>query len=1724
MPDEFKYDVFLSHSAKDKPVVCSIAERLRKDGLEVWLDEWVLKPGDNIPAKIEEGLERSRVLVLCMSANAFDSGWAQLESHTFRFRDPLNKERRFIPLRLDDAPIKGSLAQFLYINWRPAVREQEYAKLLEACRKDDISFGTESQRGIGWCVPGPQEIVIDRKVRDDFSRKVKETLVKRVGMRCSNPWCRKLTSGPQTDPNEAMNIGVAAHITAASKGGPRYDPSLSKVERSSIENGIWLCQNCAKLVDNDEKRYTAKDIRWWKTRAEEDARLGIETNVSSPLSCSLAENFPSEWPQINNFILEYTGTPQNPAPFGGRHSDLRTLNDWLDNPDSPSCLLLAASAGRGKSALLVHWVQQIKSRTDIALVFFPVSIRFRTNLSGTLFASLVAQLAQIHGEKPPHENTPIDLLRRMVTDYLCRSLSDGRRLLVVLDGIDEGADLDIAPDFSPQSPDGPRVVVSARYLADDPGPEAWLGRLGWLRPGNAKVLDLTPLNQEEVADVLSRMGGPLDALGRRVDIVTELHRLSEGDPLLVGLYVADLWSKRDTAAHLHLEDLRRLEPGLGHYFKRWLDDQQKLWGTRRPLGEKHVQALLNLLACALGPLSRDDIHHLMPQKIGLTGLSLDEALRDLGRFIIGNGREQGYVFSHSRFADFFREKMFKGELRQWTGCYLSYGARSIAALNRGDLSVGEISPYLVQYYAVHLEKDDADVAAFTQLASTHGWPQAWLRIEGTYSGYMRDLERVRESAVRANSHGLETGGKVLPFVDVEIRCALIRSSIGSLARGIKPELMSGLVQSKVWTISQGNAFALHISEPDDRAKALIAILKAVTSFDIRRAKEIGRTLLKTLGEGTSECVTCDGFQAVATYLPKTELIAEVQSGAERLNDRDKATVLTTVAKQIGNEVEKCRLLSAAFNGVYQMEVRGIYEGLEVKTKSLIDIASEFSDPETRKRYLRQAHSVAMKVSDQDKRGALLLSIAERFTDQRDKRNVLMDALRPSQDASVNLKPSLLAAIAAQLPTSDEQTSMFKRAVTAALKAVDDKSIDPLLSVAQHMDVAQKRDLLLSEASPFALSIKDDYWRANALAAIGQHLGDVDDQIEIFQYALEAALRLDGLNKAHMLWCVAKMCPGQQKSSAIRDVIQAARDLSPKYRDETVHFLIDVATLLTDDIKQKQIIHEALQIAAAIPDEIERDCTCEIGAECTAKMGRYPEALDFAETIRKNENRDTAYSAIVSVITAKAEPPDILRLGLQAARGITEDWRRSSALVEIAGCFPVGSEQQDIYREALTIAERIRDWSGQASTLCAITPYIADRELQRTILHRAKDVATRVNDKTVRIKGLTEVADCMAQAGIYEDALALAGDFTGSDRATCLAKVAKSDHDAERQGQLYAQALEEARRLPSYNAAPTLATIAKEMVDRTEQEKTLLESLQVARHVYYNDHITDAVRAGCLMDVIRAATETGHVSVAVQASLAISEWKWESSDEWYGKGWKEMAVSETGRAIGRLGDANAALEAARELRDPVPFVEIALRVTDKTTRRDILDEARTYAEAIASFNADPGVMALAAADIEDNCNSRHSAYVDALKIASDLPGSSGRSERAIDTIMEAVVRRATCQEARLLTENIRDRNQRARWLACIANQLGSDKDKTELLLQALDLATKPIDEMIKLMGPIHTKAWYPAWLQFLRRLSSKPRWSLLSDIAALTPMMKSIGSDKTLDKVAVAIMDVCDWWP
>ena len=113
-------------------------------------------------------------------------------------------------------------------------------------------------------------------MRDDFSQSVKDLLANRVGWKCSNPNCRKATRGAGVEKTTIINIGVASHITAASKGGPRYDENMTAQERKSFENGIWLCQSCSKLIDSDEMGYTVDKLKKWKDISEQLAVLELE--------------------------------------------------------------------------------------------------------------------------------------------------------------------------------------------------------------------------------------------------------------------------------------------------------------------------------------------------------------------------------------------------------------------------------------------------------------------------------------------------------------------------------------------------------------------------------------------------------------------------------------------------------------------------------------------------------------------------------------------------------------------------------------------------------------------------------------------------------------------------------------------------------------------------------------------------------------------------------------------------------------------------------------------------------------------------------------------------------------------------------------------------------------------------------------------------------------------------------------------------------------------------------------------------------------------------------------------------------------------------------------------------------------------------------------------------------------------------------------------------------
>lgn len=110
---------------------------------------------------------------------------------------------------------------------------------------------------------------------DDFTQRTKRQLAHCVGHICSNPDCQAPTSGPGTETSTLVNVGDAAHITAASPGGPRYNPSLTPEQRRSYENGIWLCVTDARIVDQDETHYSVELLLAWKSQAEERARKDI---------------------------------------------------------------------------------------------------------------------------------------------------------------------------------------------------------------------------------------------------------------------------------------------------------------------------------------------------------------------------------------------------------------------------------------------------------------------------------------------------------------------------------------------------------------------------------------------------------------------------------------------------------------------------------------------------------------------------------------------------------------------------------------------------------------------------------------------------------------------------------------------------------------------------------------------------------------------------------------------------------------------------------------------------------------------------------------------------------------------------------------------------------------------------------------------------------------------------------------------------------------------------------------------------------------------------------------------------------------------------------------------------------------------------------------------------------------------------------------------------------
>ncbi|MEW6068786.1 MAG: toll/interleukin-1 receptor domain-containing protein [Nitrospirota bacterium] len=130
--------VFISHSSKDHDFVLLLAERLGKDLIDIWIDDWELKAGDSIIQKINEGLEKSSFLIIVFSEYSIKSDWVLRELNSTLMRQITKKDVKILPilLEVESEELPPLLSDIYAVKFsRNFINETQYKKLIEPIRE-----------------------------------------------------------------------------------------------------------------------------------------------------------------------------------------------------------------------------------------------------------------------------------------------------------------------------------------------------------------------------------------------------------------------------------------------------------------------------------------------------------------------------------------------------------------------------------------------------------------------------------------------------------------------------------------------------------------------------------------------------------------------------------------------------------------------------------------------------------------------------------------------------------------------------------------------------------------------------------------------------------------------------------------------------------------------------------------------------------------------------------------------------------------------------------------------------------------------------------------------------------------------------------------------------------------------------------------------------------------------------------------------------------------------------------------------------------------------------------------------------------------------------------------------------------------------------------------------------------------------------------------------------
>nr|MBI3613476.1 toll/interleukin-1 receptor domain-containing protein [Nitrospirota bacterium] len=128
--------VFISHNKADKVSARLLAIALVEQGVDVWFDEWSIKPGDSIAGGIEQGLAGSDVFVLVWSTDASKSNWVGTELRAYLKRRIEDNSLRIIPVMVDYTPLPILVADYKGFSLSSGIKHDQIAFEITGCPSD----------------------------------------------------------------------------------------------------------------------------------------------------------------------------------------------------------------------------------------------------------------------------------------------------------------------------------------------------------------------------------------------------------------------------------------------------------------------------------------------------------------------------------------------------------------------------------------------------------------------------------------------------------------------------------------------------------------------------------------------------------------------------------------------------------------------------------------------------------------------------------------------------------------------------------------------------------------------------------------------------------------------------------------------------------------------------------------------------------------------------------------------------------------------------------------------------------------------------------------------------------------------------------------------------------------------------------------------------------------------------------------------------------------------------------------------------------------------------------------------------------------------------------------------------------------------------------------------------------------------------------------------------